>query len=57
MGPLTLADGFDFARFIDEFVPGFAAAVDDLFLGLEYDVGEPVVSHVLPDVFDRIEFR
>ncbi len=57
MGPLTFADGFDSPRSIDELVPGVAAVGDDLFVGLEDDVGEPVVSQVLPDVFDRIEFR
>jgi hypothetical protein len=31
--------------------------IDDIIVGFEDAVREPVVAHVLPDIFDRIEFR
>ena len=31
--------------------------IDDIVVGFEDAVREPVVAHVLPDVFDGIEFR
>ena len=31
--------------------------IDDIVVGFEDAIGEPVVAHILPDVFDRIEFR
>ena len=34
-----------------------AAQGDDLVVGFEDTVGEPVLADELPDVFDRIEFR
>ena len=39
---------------VDEAVPGKAAVIDDLVIGLEYAIGEPVVAGELPDVFDRV---
>jgi len=30
--------------------------VEDIFIGFEDAVGEPVVAHELPDVLDRVEF-
>jgi len=30
--------------------------VDEFVVGFEDAVGEPVVAHELPDVFDRVEF-
>lgn len=47
----------DAPRLIDEFVPGVAAMVDDVVVGSEDAVGEPVFPHELPDVFDRVELR
>jgi hypothetical protein len=41
---------------VDELVPGIAAVVDDVVVGLEDAVREPVVAHELPDILDRIEF-
>ena len=41
---------------IDEPVPRFAAVVDDVVVGVEDPVGEPVVAYELPDVFDRVQF-
>jgi hypothetical protein len=42
---------------IDEFVPGEAAVIDDIVMGFEDAVGEPVVAHELPDILDRVQFR
>ena len=32
-----------------------AAVVEDIVVGLEDPVGEPVIAQELPDVFDRVE--
>jgi hypothetical protein len=56
MSPIALPDGHDPPGLIDELVPGVAAVVDDVVVGLENAVREPVVAHELPDVFHRIEF-
>ena len=40
---------------VDELVPGVAAVVEDVLAGFENSVGEPLVTHVLPD--DRVELR
>lgn len=56
MRPLAKSDGFDAGRLSDKLVPGIAAMVDDLGVGFEDAVGEPVVSHELPDIFHRVEF-
>ena len=55
MGPFSVADGHDRPRLLDEPVPGFAAEGEDLVVGLEDPVGEPIVAHELPDVLDRVE--
>ena len=31
--------------------------IEDMVVGFEDAVGEPVVPHELPDVFDRVQFR
>jgi hypothetical protein len=41
----------------DELVPCLAAVVDEIVRGFEDAVGEPVVAHELPDVFDRVELE
>jgi len=56
MGPPTQADGHDAPRLIDEAVPGVAAVIDDVVVGREDAVGEPIIAHELPHVLDRIEF-
>lgn len=40
-----------------QFSPGVAALIDDILVGFEDAVGEPVISHKLPDVFDGVQFR
>lgn len=57
MSPVAEADGDDFPGLIDECIPGGAAVIEDVVVGLEDAVREPVVAQKLPDVFDGIEFR
>jgi hypothetical protein len=40
---------------VDEAIPREAAVVEDIVVGFEDPVREPVVPHELPDVFDRVE--
>ena len=55
MSPFTVSDRHDFPWLIDEPIPGVAAMVDDVVVGAEDAVGQPVVAQELPDVLDRIE--
>lgn len=41
---------------IDELVPRLAAMIEDVIVGSEDAVGEPIIAHELPDVLDRVEF-
>ena len=52
-----MSDGHDLPGLIDELVPGVAAVGDDILVGREDAVGQPVVAQELPDVFDRVELR
>ena len=55
MRPLAQSDGHDPPGLVDELVPCLAAVVDEIVVGFEDTIGEPVVAHKLPDVFDRVE--
>ena len=55
MRPLAQSDGHDAPGLIDELVPGRAAVIDEIVVRFEHAIGEPVVAHELPDVFDWIE--
>src|SRR3954454_25157888 len=57
MCPFTQSDGHDCPGLIEELVPGVTAMVEDVGVGAEDAVREPVVADELPDVLDRIEFR
>jgi len=57
MGPFAVPDGHNAPRLIDELVSRLAAVVDDVIVGGEHPVGEPVVTHELPDILDRVELR
>jgi hypothetical protein len=48
-------DGHDPPGLIGELVPSIAAMVDEVVVGCEDAIGEPVVAHELPNVFHRIE--
>jgi hypothetical protein len=53
--PLAQSDGHDAPWLIDELVPGRTAMVDEIVVGFEDAIGEPIVAQELPDVFDRVE--
>ena len=55
MRPIAGCDGHDFPGLVDELVPSVAAVVDDVVVGFEEAVGEPIVAHELPDVFLRVQ--
>jgi len=40
---------------VHERIPGIAAVVYDIVVGFEDAVREPVVAHILPDIFDWIK--
>ena len=48
--PISCPDGDDFPWHVDQLVAGEAAMVEDVAVGLEDAVEEPVVAHELPDV-------
>src|SRR5258708_30561368 len=56
MGPIASCDGHDGPGLIGELVPSRAAVIYEVVVGFEDAVGQPVVAHELPDVFDRVEF-
>ena len=42
-----MSDGHDTRGLVDQLVPGITAMIDDLIIGFEDAVGEPVVPHEL----------
>ncbi len=50
MRPFAHAEGHDLPWLVDEVVPGLAAQRDDVFVGFEDPVRQPVVAHELPDI-------
>lgn len=44
MEPVTEAERHDAPRLVDETVPGMTAEIDDVGVGSEYPVGQPVVA-------------
>ena len=55
MGPVAQSEGHDAPGLIDELVPGVAAMADDVVVGCEDAVREPVVAQELPDILDRVQ--
>ena len=55
MRPLAQSDGHDAPWLIDELVPCLTAMVDEIVVGFEDAIREPVVAHELPNILDRIE--
>ena len=51
---MAQSDGHDPPRLVDEPVPCRTTMVDEIVVGFEDAVGEPVVAHELPDVLDRV---
>src|SRR5882762_4516761 len=50
MCPTAQANRHDGPGLVGERVPGVAAVIEDVVIGAEDAVGEPVVAHELPDV-------
>jgi hypothetical protein len=57
MSPVAKADGHDAPGLAGQPVPRLAAMGDDVVVGAEDSVGEPVVPQELPDIFLRVQFR
>jgi hypothetical protein len=55
MRRLSHTNGNDALWLIDEVVPIEAAVVDDVVVGFEDAIRQPVAVHELPDVLDRVE--
>ena len=55
MRPFAHAEGHDLPWLVDEVVPGLAAQRDDVFVGFEDPVRQPVVAHELPDILHRVQ--
>src|SRR4051812_14630927 len=55
MCPFAQSERHDCPRLGGEVVPGAAAMVDQVVVGGEHPVGEPVVAHELPYVLLRVE--
>jgi hypothetical protein len=53
MGPAAQAERHDAPGLVDQLVPGEAAVIEDVGVGGEDPVRQPVVAHELPDVLDR----
>src|SRR3954452_6749472 len=57
MSPVSQADGHDKPRPIRELVPRLAAVVENVWVGGEDPVRDPVLAHVLPDVLGWVQLR
>lgn len=57
MCPVPETDEHDAPWLGDELVPSEAAVVEDVLVGSEYLVGQPVVAHELPEVLSGIELE
>jgi hypothetical protein len=57
MRPIADAERHDAPGMIDELVPSIGAMIDDIRVGTEHSVGQPVVAHELPDILDGVQFR
>jgi len=55
MRPFAHPDGFDARGLADQLVSGITTMIDNLVVGSEDVVREPVIPHDLPDVFDRCQ--
>ncbi len=55
MCPIAETDGHDRPGLIDEAVPCGTAMIEDILVGSEDAVGEPVFTHELPDVLGGVQ--
>jgi hypothetical protein len=53
--PLAQSDGHDAPWLVDELVPCLTAVIDEIVIGFEDAIGEPVIAHELPNVLDGVE--
>jgi hypothetical protein len=51
MGPIAQSDGHNPPRLFGKLVPSLAAMVDEIVVGFEEAVAEPVVANELSDAF------
>ena len=56
MRPIAQSEGHYAPWLVDELVPSVAAVVDDVVVGFENAVREPIVAHELPYVLGRVQF-
>ncbi len=56
MSPCSQAERHDAPRLIGETIPCETAMIEDIVVGFEDAVRQPVLAHELPDVLDRVEF-
>lgn len=56
MGPGAQSDRHDAPGAVDEGIPRVAAVVEDVGVGCEDAVAEPVATHELPQVLYEVEF-
>ena len=57
MCPVPESDGHDPPGLVCDFVPSLAAVIDYVVVVLEDAIGQVVVSHELPEIFDRVQLR
>ena len=55
MGPIAQPQGYDDPGLLNELVPSVTAVVEDVWVGGEDPVRQPVLAHELPDVLDRVQ--
>ncbi len=53
--PIAQFGGHDGPRLACELAPGIAAVIEDILVGFEDPVREPVVADEVPDVLDRVQ--
>ncbi|MBI6630843.1 hypothetical protein JAO82_13240 [Pontibaca sp. S1109L] len=53
MRPFVHPNGSDVRQLANQYIPSITAMIDDLIVGFEDAVGEPVVPHELPDIWKR----
>ena len=53
--PVTVADGFDSLRIVDEEAPSALTCVQDIFVGVPDEGGELVLAQICPDIFHRVQ--
>jgi len=55
--PIASVDGHTYPWLISDIFPDVSAVVDDVVVGFEDSVPEPIVAHELPHVLPCVQFR